>query len=714
MVEVVVNLGDSLLGCLFHRLEITSIYPDGQKSSPLSKTFKTSTNGNIASLAEGEIEIATSQGGSRVLRWASRCTEGYSVSYDRLPQGSEEAIVAKMGRVEEKESRGFYEQQLVNLKPCSLYRWEIVGEPAGVSLASGTVDGPPRSEDWQFQMDDLKIEQREKEVSVLWTITQTCIEDYRITLCPLHHQGSENACWVGNFSRPNLKNKDDFLVKIQLTNLNDFDFHFDDCKEYEISIQPNVEGQLLETQVKRPFKYITAPKPPGGLSVEEAGETSANLSWNPEACSRGVLLHIVKDKQSVEKVLLDHGTTSYSVEGLHPCNDYQAWLIGMVESKESAPGPMTLFSTECLPGLEANVKDLKEDSFTLVLDEEGKVEMSCEDEEGRMFNRTEWGTDFVFNQLQPLTEYNCSGWISPKRGLKLRVETILVTTLAERPGPIFGFEATEVSKDGILLSWLPGSREVEEYCLTITSECTNWKIPECENTARRIGRGVDDEYYNTVEDGEVMRLLEVSDDDTELMGDYMIGDEKMGDNDMEKDKEDTVLLNGDCKAVEIITVLPPLTSHRLAALPGQEFSITIAAKSSNPTFGPESNPILAATLSGPPMPPEITEVTATDSGSLLVSFSTSCPLTGPTSFSLVWSCEDINCQTSASRAGSLEMRGPRLFEVIGLPGDTLFSVQVVVSLDDCKMSNEQNDCVARSKAETVSTQCGHQCADGTR
>ena len=29
---------------------------------------------------------------------------------------------------------------------------------------------------------------REKEVSVLWTITQPCIEDYRITLCPLHHQ----------------------------------------------------------------------------------------------------------------------------------------------------------------------------------------------------------------------------------------------------------------------------------------------------------------------------------------------------------------------------------------------------------------------------------------------------------------------------------------------------------------------------------------------
>ena len=111
-----------------------------------------------------------------------------------------------------------------------------------------------------------------------------------------------------------------------------------------------------------------------------------------------------------------------------------------------------------------------------------------------------------------------------------------------RPGPIFGLEATEISKDGILLSWLPGSREVEEYRLTITSKCTNWMIPECENSARRIRRSMDDEYYNTVEDDEVMKLLEVSNDDTELMGDYQIGD-----NDMEKDKADTMLPNGHCK-----------------------------------------------------------------------------------------------------------------------------------------------------------------------
>ena len=89
-----------------------------------------------------------------------------------LPR-SETGRVEKMSRVEEKESRGFYEQQLVDLEPCSLYRctvslpfhsscarWEIVAEPSRVSLAAGTVDGPPRTEDWQFRMDDLKIEQR--------------------------------------------------------------------------------------------------------------------------------------------------------------------------------------------------------------------------------------------------------------------------------------------------------------------------------------------------------------------------------------------------------------------------------------------------------------------------------------------------------------------------------------------------------------------------
>ena len=105
----------------------------------------------------------------------------------------------------------------------------------------------------EYRKSNLTSHFREKEVSVLWTITQPCIEDYRITLCPQHHQvgisrweitvspkESDKACWIGNFSRPNLKNDDDFLVEIQLTNLNDFDFHFEDCKVFSYNTWLNL------------------------------------------------------------------------------------------------------------------------------------------------------------------------------------------------------------------------------------------------------------------------------------------------------------------------------------------------------------------------------------------------------------------------------------------------------------------------------------------
>ena len=182
-----------------------------------------------------------------------------------------------------------------------------------------------------------------------------------------------------------------------------------------------------------------------------------------------------------------------------------------------------------------------------------------------------------------------------------------------RPGPIFGLKAEETSKDGILLSWLPGSREVEEYRLTIASECNNWRIPECEPSRSR--RSVDEENFNTVEEGSIMRLLELSNDDKDLMGDKK----------MEESERDVMFSHPGCKvgiafiilqkyktplfqAVQNVTVLPPLTSYRLSAPPGQVFTISIAAKSSNPSYGPDSDPVLASTLSDPPAQPDITEV----------------------------------------------------------------------------------------------------------
>ena len=99
-------------------------------------------------------------------------------------------------------------------------------------------------------------------MSVAWTVTQPCVEDYRITLCPIHHEGEEEEgeeevgeeeeksggwwgrrkrrspeCWHGNFSQPVLEEEEDFHLTIHLEELKDFTFAFKECGHYELSIQ---------------------------------------------------------------------------------------------------------------------------------------------------------------------------------------------------------------------------------------------------------------------------------------------------------------------------------------------------------------------------------------------------------------------------------------------------------------------------------------------
>ena len=132
----------------------------------------------------------------------------------------------------------------------------------------------------------------------------------------------------------------------------------------------------------------------------------------------------------------------------------QAWLVGMMDSQESLPGPPVLFSTSCPPGLQAAVSNLTEDSFTLafdqvgrvvmmlkesftlVLDQEGKAELSCEDAEGRTYNRTEWAAEFLFNQLQVAL-------------------ILIILLLSEHQDPLFQSPAD----DRVQLLWLDQSKE---------------------------------------------------------------------------------------------------------------------------------------------------------------------------------------------------------------------------------------------------------------
>ena len=85
--EVVVALGGHLTPCAFHRVEVWSIYSSGEAPTPLYHTFKApgGEEGEVEVLGEGEVEVAVSKEGRRVLRWADRCLEEYRVTYCRLP-----------------------------------------------------------------------------------------------------------------------------------------------------------------------------------------------------------------------------------------------------------------------------------------------------------------------------------------------------------------------------------------------------------------------------------------------------------------------------------------------------------------------------------------------------------------------------------------------------------------------------------------------------
>ena len=45
----------------------------------------------------------------------------------------------------------------------------------------------------------------------------------------------------------------------------------------------------------------------------------------------------------------------------------------------------------------------------------------------------------------------------------LEVRPLVVRTLEDRPGPVFGLEVTESSRTGVTVSWWPGARQVRHH-----------------------------------------------------------------------------------------------------------------------------------------------------------------------------------------------------------------------------------------------------------
>ena len=127
----------------------------------------------------------------------------------------------------------------------------------------------PDIEQFEFHIHN-ELEMTEGSVGLSWTLTQPCIDEYQIEVC----SHTATHCWAGNFSRPQIQSDKDFNIEIDLELLDGFNFQFEDCERYELTIIPSVNQRLLDTRIKVPITYIINPKPPMKMNVSDETEST--------------------------------------------------------------------------------------------------------------------------------------------------------------------------------------------------------------------------------------------------------------------------------------------------------------------------------------------------------------------------------------------------------------------------------------------------------
>ena len=60
-----------------------------------------------------------------------------------------------------------------------------------------------------------------------------------------------------------MNTQEDFLININLEELQDFEFEFEDCENYELTVTPAIDGeQFNQTKYKHYFMFISVAEPP--------------------------------------------------------------------------------------------------------------------------------------------------------------------------------------------------------------------------------------------------------------------------------------------------------------------------------------------------------------------------------------------------------------------------------------------------------------------
>ena len=744
------SISSNLSSCQLYRVEISSVYHDlhqGQIiSEPLVQYFKTKPGNKVTTPYMDKEVVPNKPAGisQTIFQFVDRCADKYFLSICLFPDHCEKAQYATytITQDEEKSSRGYYEQAVPALLPCSVFKWEVMAGGNNFSLFREYLFTEPDMDQFQFRLANLRTNVKEGSVELSWTLTQPCIDEYQIQLC--HH--TNTSCWAGNFSRPEVESDKDFNIDIDLQLLDGFNFTFDDCENYELIIIPSVNQGLLDTRIKVPFTYIINPKPPVKLNVSETTESSFLVSWTNSDCSKGTELVILKEGAVVEEYILGEGINEYLVDKLDRCSDYVIELFGANDNIRSNESQIMLAITENGDNIPFNLKshaldiqvifkqnmskcvseyiveicevigeecnsEYNTNCTTVVLKSNQLSHIFTNMTESTVYSVTVTGIDH-HNQTTFKSEVLCSRTSSED---EILLDVVQITennfTLLLNLDEIKAEEEIDVS---LLEAFVMCKEHTKEHTYERTGFDTQFTFThlepntdyECSGFAKVNDEKIDisDTVVHTLDAvPDKLGSVSLSEVTTEgfliswsmpdnIKGElesYKITLTSSCENTNMTDCETTLGSNHTCQYSENITISGNSTSYRHSAVPGTKYFAQISAKTRNPKLGPPSDVQSTVTMSVKPHKPEILRVQKSMTGSVLIEYDYPCPHTGPTHFDIHYYCNFSDCNADQAQKTEKLARGNRFFEVKGLPSGFEYSFRVEAIVDNC-IDDSQN------------------------
>ena len=752
--NIEITISTNLTSCQLYRVEVQSVFHDQVQgeimSEPLVKMFKTLADDRVTiPYMHKEVVPQRIKNTQDVLfQFSDRCSPAYTLHTCLFPDecSTGQGTVYTILENEEQSAMGYYQQLVTDLPSCSVVKWEIVSVSSNVTLLSEYLFTPVAMDQFHLYLTNLSIS-TEESVSVSWILSQPCVSEYQIHLCTVPSQ----HCWAGNFSSPEIQSDKDLFIDIKMEELQGFDFAFVECGVYEVTILPSIGENLLDTGVTIPFTFLTQPRPPVVMNITDISDNSFVVSWVNSGCSAGTILVLTRQGEIMEEVTLAEEVREYRVEGLDSCSDYIIELYGRHNGRKSNESQMmlaitnhegkipviinpghanitvtvgenktrcvaeytieiceaaedciededskcetatiensklshtfsslhegTVYSvlvtgrdyqnlTSCKSSLQCCMTnhivlypiEITEHNITLGMNAEKDdlyVSLFCVMEGGDdRYENAGYGPQFVFTNLEPDMNYQCGGVASND----IVIQDIIIHTLDQIPQRIESVRITDITSGSFLISWLPPEKvkgKIEKYRLRLTSGCENIKDDKCEP-------------------------------------DYS------------------------CLESEVIVLSSEVTTYLKHSPPGVSYSVVVGVQTRNPQPGPDSEPVLARTLSDKPYKPVITSIDTVGPGTAIITYNHSCPYTGPVVYDVLYTC---HCHPQHFLHTTHTVHSENSFQISRLPQGYDYTIMVEAVAHNCgehiQDSEEHDHCSTLSAPYPLHIPCVYRCADGS-